>query len=125
MVKKRPKHLNLLKIRLPLPGWVSILHRISGAALFVFIPFLLWLFQGSLASAETYAGYKTMLANPLLKLILLGLLWAFLHHFFAGLRYLALDVNWGVALAQARATSVAVLVMSVVLTLLIGAKLLW
>ena len=121
MTENRPKHLDLLKIELPLPGWVSILHRISGAALFLFIPFLLWLLQFSLVSPESFAGFKSSLANPLVKLILLGLLWAFLHHFLAGIRYLALDVHWGTELSQARMTSVAVLVVSIVLTLLIGA----
>ena len=123
MIKKRPKHLDLLKIRLPLPGWVSILHRISGAALFLFIPFLLWLLQASLGSTETYAGFKSALANPLVKLVLLGLVWAFLHHFFAGIRYLALDAHLGIELGPARASSTAVLIASIVLALLIGVRL--
>ena len=123
MHKKRPKYLNLLKIRLPLPGWVSILHRISGAALFLFIPFLLWLLQQSLGSAESYEGFKNALANPLVKLVLFGLVWAFLHHFFAGIRYLALDMHLGIELGPARASSTAVLIVSVLLTLLIGVRL--
>lgn len=123
VTRTRPKYLDLLKIQLPLPGWVSILHRISGALLFLFIPFLLWLLQTSLGSAETYAGFKTALANPLVKLVLFGLLWAFLHHFFAGIRYLALDVHLGVELGPARASSMVVLIVSIVLTLLIGVRL--
>ena len=123
MAKKRPKYLDLMKIRLPLPGWVSILHRISGAVLFLFIPFLLWLLHVSLGSAETYADFKSALANPLVKLVLFGLLWAFLHHFFAGMRYLALDMHLGVELTPARASSTAVLIVSIVLTLLIGVRL--
>ena len=123
MHKKRPEYLNLLKIRLPLPGWVSILHRISGAALFLFIPFLLWLLQQSLGSAESYEGFKNALANPLVKLVLFGLVWAFLHHFFAGIRYLALDMHLGIELGPARASSTAVLIASILLTLLIGVRL--
>ena len=123
MHKKRPEYLNLLKIRLPLPGWVSILHRISGAALFLFVPFLLWLLQQSLGSAESYEGFKNALANPLVKLVLCGLVWAFLHHFFAGIRYLALDMHLGIELGPARASSTAVLIVSVLLTLLIGVRL--
>ncbi|MGH8711580.1 MAG: succinate dehydrogenase, cytochrome b556 subunit [Burkholderiales bacterium] len=123
MHKKRPKYLNLLKIRLPLPGWISILHRISGAALFLFIPFLLWLLQQSLGSAESYEGFKNALVNPLVKLVLFGLVWAFLHHFFAGIRYLALDMHLGIELGPARASSTAVLIVSTVLTLLIGVRL--
>ena len=123
MHKKRPKYLNLLKIRLPLPGWVSILHRISGAALFLFIPFLLWSLQQSLGSAESYEGFKNALVNPLVKLVLFGLVWAFLHHFFAGIRYLALDMHLGIELGPARASSTAVLIVSILLTLLIGVRL--
>ena len=123
MEKIRPKYLNLLKIRLPLPGWISILHRISGVALFLFIPFLLWLLQSSLVSPESFDDFRSSLAHPLVKLILIGLLWAFMHHFLAGIRYLALDVHWGIELSQARATSMAVLVASIVFTLLIGARL--
>ena len=124
MLKKRPKYLDLRKIRLPLPGWVSIMHRISGAVLFLFIPFLLWLLQASLRSAETYAGFKSVLVNPQAKLVLFGLVWAFLHHFFAGIRYLALDMHLGIELGPARASSTAVLIVSILLTLLIGV-LLW
>ena len=123
MNTKRPKYLDLLKIRLPLTGWVSILHRISGAVLFLFIPFLLWLLQASLGSAETYAGIKSSLASPLVKLVLFGLVWAFLHHFFAGIRYLALDMLLGIELGPARASGIAVLIVSMVLTLLIGVRL--
>jgi succinate dehydrogenase / fumarate reductase cytochrome b subunit len=123
MIKKHPKYLDLLNIRLPLPGWISILHRLSGAVLFLFIPFLLWLLQASLATADTYAGFKSTLASPLVKLILFGLVWAFLHHFFAGIRYLALDMLLGIELGPARASSTAVLIASIVLTLLIGVRL--
>jgi succinate dehydrogenase cytochrome b556 subunit len=71
--KKRPKHLDLVAIRLPLPGFVSILHRVSGAGLFLMLPLLLWLFAGSLASPEGFAATKQVLAYPLVKLIMLGL----------------------------------------------------
>lgn len=118
--KPRPKHLDLPKIRLPIPGFVSILHRVSGAGLFLLIPFLLYLLQGSLSAPEVYAGIKQVAANPLVKLVLFGLLWAFLHHLFAGLRFLALDLHWGIELAPARLTSKLVLAASLLLTLVIG-----
>src|SRR4029077_12112587 len=87
MVKQRPVYLNLVRIRLPLPGIVSILHRISGAALFLFaIPVVLFAMQASVESEDGFASLRSMLANPLCKLILIGLLWAYLHHFFAGIR---------------------------------------
>jgi len=123
MNKQRPKHLALHQIKLPLPGIVSILHRISGLLLFVALPLLLLMLQYSLLSIETYTQLMTVLANPLLKLMLLGLLWAFLHHFCAGLRFLAIDVHYVRNLAQARNSSKVVIVVSLVLTVLIGVKL--
>jgi succinate dehydrogenase / fumarate reductase, cytochrome b subunit len=122
-MRRRPKHLHLLKIRQPVPAIVSILHRISGALLFLFIPFLLWLWQSSLTSEETYASLSRTLAHPLSKLIVLALAWAYLHHFFAGIRYLFIDLNYGVELAPARATSKWVLGVSLVLTLLFAVTL--
>lgn len=121
--KKRPKHLDLPKIRLPMPGFVSILHRISGAGLFVSLPFLLYLLQLSLGSPESFETFRAIVSHPLGKLVLLGLLWALLHHLCAGIRFLALDLHIGIALAQARASSAAVLVVSLALTLILGVKL--
>jgi succinate dehydrogenase / fumarate reductase cytochrome b subunit len=120
MSKGRPKYLDLLKIRLPVPGLVSILHRISGLGLFLFLPLLLWLFQSSLTSPDSYVRYRAVFANPLVKLILIGLLWAFLHHLLAGLRFLALDLHYGTELPTARATSWLVLVTAIVLTAILG-----
>ncbi|HEY0664975.1 MAG TPA: succinate dehydrogenase, cytochrome b556 subunit, partial [Gallionella sp.] len=119
MHKKRPKFLALHLIRLPLPGIVSILHRASGAALFFALPLLLWMLQYSLRSIETHTVLMEALAHPLAKLLLLGLLWAFLHHFCAGLRYLAIDLHWVRNLAQARGSSWAVMIVSLTLTLLL------
>ncbi|MEO7623469.1 MAG: succinate dehydrogenase, cytochrome b556 subunit [Gallionella sp.] len=123
MNKQRPKHLALHLIKLPLPGLVSILHRISGLMLFCALPLLLLSLQYSLTSNETYTQLIALLANPLLKLILLSLVWAFLHHFCAGLRYLAVDMHLVRDLAQARNSSKVVLVVSLILTILIGIKL--
>ena len=123
MNKTRPKHLALHKIKLPLPGYVSILHRLSGAILFLALHLLLLLLDQSLRSIETYTNLTEVLANPLLKLVLLGLMWAFLHHFCAGLRYLAIDLHLLPNLAAARASSVWVLVVSLTLTVILGVKL--
>lgn len=122
--KQRPKHLDLLRIKLPVPGIVSILHRVSGAVLFLLIPVLLYTFQLSLASPESHAALQAVLGFWLVKLALIGVLWAFLHHLFAGLRYLAIDLHYGVALQPARASAKAVLAVSLVLTVVLGA-LLW
>lgn len=123
MNNQRPKHLALHLIKLPLSGIVSILHRISGLLLFIALPLLLLMLQYSLASIETYTQLMAVLANPLLKLPLLGLLWAFLHHFCAGLRYLAIDLHFVRDLAQARNSSKLVLLVSLILTVFLGAKL--
>ena len=123
MNKNRPKHLALHKIKLPLPGLVSILHRISGALLFLALPLLLWLWQASLQSIATYTQLLEFMRHPLRKVALLGLLWAFMLHFCAGIRFLALDLHYGSSLAQAHASSRWVLGMSVLLTIVTGAKL--
>ena len=123
MNKKRPKHLALHQIKLPLPGIVSILHRASGLLLFFALPLLLLMLQYSLASIETYTQLTEVLHHPLVKIMLIGLLWAFLHHFCAGLRYLAIDLHLLHDLAQARASSKAVLLGSLLLTVLIGIRL--
>ncbi|MBK7425292.1 MAG: succinate dehydrogenase, cytochrome b556 subunit [Propionivibrio sp.] len=123
--KKRPKNLDLMTIRLPLPGILSILHRVSGAVLFLLLPILLWLFESSLTSAESFAVVKSIAAHPLVKLILLGLIWLYLHHFCAGIRYLLLDLHKGIDLESARLSSKIVFAVSIVLTLLIGVKVLW
>ena len=124
VAKARPVYLNLPKIRLPLPGIVSILHRISGALLFLFaIPVLLAGVAMSLASPESFAQLKAAAAHPLAKLVLLGFAWAYIHHFCAGIRYLLLDIERGIELPAARRSSVIVLVVSVALTLIVGVRL--
>jgi len=123
MNKPRPKYLALHQIKLPLPGFVSVLHRISGLILFCALPLLLLMLQYSLASIETYTQLFSLLDNPLLKLMLLGLVWAFMHHFCAGLRYLAIDMHLVHDLAQARNSSKVVMVVSLALTVLMGVKL--
>lgn len=124
MSKARPKHLNLLQIRQPAPAIVSILHRISGAILFLFLWLLLAALDRSLVSPESYAGIRDAFSHPLAKLVALGLLWAYLHHSFAGLRHLGLDLRLGIELPKARATAFAVLILGFGLTLVIGV-LLW
>jgi len=125
MNKKRPKHLALHKIELPLPGFVSILHRVSGVFLFLALPLFLWMLQASMRSIETYTQLVEILQHPLSKLVLLGLLWSFMHHFFAGIRYLALDLHLLSSLARARASSKWVMGACLLLTVLIGVRWLW
>ena len=112
----------LIHYHLPWAGQVSILHRISGAALFLFLPFLLYLFDQSLASELSYKKFQAIVANPFAKLILLGLIWSFLHHFFAGIRYLLLDREIGINKVPANRSAIMVLVISFSLTVILGAK---
>jgi succinate dehydrogenase / fumarate reductase cytochrome b subunit len=122
--KPRPVYLSLTRIRLPLPGIVSILHRVSGAGLFlVGLPLLLYGVQSSLISAQSFEALRALLALPLVKIVLIGLLWAYLHHFCAGLRYLLLDVHQFIELKPARQSSAVVLITSLVLTLFLAVRL--
>lgn len=123
-IKKRPKNLDLTTIQLPLPGKVSILHRVSGAGLFLFLPVLLWLFGTSLGSAEGYAALKSVLASLPAKVILAGLLWAFVHHFCAGIRFLLLDLHIGIEKEAAKKSAGVVLAVSIPLTLILWGVLL-
>ncbi|MBK6402321.1 MAG: succinate dehydrogenase, cytochrome b556 subunit [Rhodocyclaceae bacterium] len=122
-VKERPKHLNLFEIKQPLPALMSILHRVSGAGLFLMLPLLIWLFGLSLRSSESFEAFKATVGHPVVKLVLLGLLWAYLHHFCMGIRILLIDIHVGVEKAPARASALAVLVVSLALTVILGAKL--
>jgi len=125
MTKPRPKHLALHQIRLPLAGYASILHRVSGAGLFLMLPLLIWLLQLSLSpNPESAAMFSAVTDNLLVKLILLGLLWAFLHHFCMGIRILLIDIHVGVEKQQAHNSAMAVMVVSLALTLVFGLKLL-
>ena len=125
--KVRPKYLSLqallFEIRLPLPGWVSILHRISGAFLFLAVVWLLYMLDRSLASQAGFDAVKRYMSLWPVKLGLLAMVWAYCHHFFAGIRFLLLDIHKGVELATARMTSALVLGASVALTVFFGWKL--
>jgi len=117
-IKKRPKNLDLTTIRLPLPGKVSILHRVSGAGLFLCFPLLLWLFSASLNSADTFAAFKSVFSTLPAKVILAGLIWAYIHHFCAGIRFLLLDLHVGIEKEAARKSAAIVLAVSIPLTLI-------
>lgn len=94
---KRPKNLNLLKIRMPVTAVVSILHRVSGIVLFLSIPYIIWLFSNSVKSLEGFNSILSVFSSDCGKLFTVILLWAITHHFFAGLRFLFLDLDIGIA----------------------------
>jgi succinate dehydrogenase / fumarate reductase cytochrome b subunit len=119
--KERPKYLNLLEIRQPLPAIVSILHRLSGALLFFpGIPLLLFALESLLSSPQSYAHLQSVFTHPLFKVGFVFSLWLFLHHLLAGIRFLALDLHYGIEIHQARLSSKLVLAAGIILALLIG-----
>ena len=126
--KPRPEFRNIhvsqiLKYRMPGPAIVSILHRISGALLFlVGIPFILYLFQQSLTSELSFERYQAVVSHWFAKLVLLALAWGFLHHLLAGIRFLFLDLHMGCDLPSARKSAAIVLFASLILTALVGLK---
>jgi len=117
---KRPVNLNLTTIHFPCHAIASLMHRISGFILFLFIPLLLWILQTSLASYEQFLNLQDMLATPFFKLILWGLLSAFLYHLLAGIRHLIMDFGYGESLSAARLTAQLVLLMGVLLSVALG-----
>jgi succinate dehydrogenase / fumarate reductase cytochrome b subunit len=122
--KKRPKYLNLVEIRLPITGWVSILHRISGFLLF--FPFVLWalyLLDMSLVSEAGFNRAREYLAHPIAKLGMLVLIWAFAHHFCAGIRYLFLDLDKGIEKETAQLTAGIAIAGGIVITVIAGVRL--
>jgi succinate dehydrogenase / fumarate reductase cytochrome b subunit len=137
LAKKRPEFRNinaftdLTTYRLPTPGWVSILHRISGLLMFVLLPFIIWMFDASLSSEFSFAKFKAafntgigFVPGFLIKLVVLSLIWAYLHHFIAGVRHLWMDTDHHAVEKRAGNNSArVVLVLSVGLTLILGAKL--
>lgn len=111
------------KYRMPPSAIVSILHRVSGAGLFLFLPFLLYLMQESLRSEISYGHFAGIVDNWFAKIILLGLSWAYLHHFTAGVRHLFMDNHLALDKDAAQKTARWVLIISLVLTALVGLKL--
>ncbi|ABB12263.1 succinate dehydrogenase, cytochrome b556 subunit [Burkholderia sp. Ac-20384] len=128
--KPRPEYRNIgfgditMKYRMPLAAILSILHRVSGALLFLFLPFLLFLFDQSLTSELSFEGFKQFLSNIIVKLIVLALSWAFFHHFCAGIRHLLMDVNHDAVTKEGgKRTAVVVFVVSIALTIAMALKL--
>ena len=125
----RPKFTNIhvsqiLQYRLPLAGIISILHRVSGAAMFLFgIPLVLYMFGLSLTSELSYVELQNFTAHWALKIILLGFIWSFCHHFFCGIRYLSLDLHKGLEKGQAKTSATMVIGASLLATAFFGLKL--
>ena len=123
-LKNRPKNLNLFTIRLPINAVVSILHRASGIGLFLSIPLILLAIQSLVHSESSYATLTSWLDTWFIKLMLIGLAWAFFHHFFAGIRHLLQDIHWMTSLNNARLSS-RVLLWLVAISTIIFAVVIW
>ena len=107
---KRPKYLNLIKIRLPIPGIVSFAHRVSGVLMFLAVPFLVYLLYLSASGESGFIQTQHLLNSALIKLFLLILAWSIYHHLFAGIRYLLIDADIGVEKSAARASAMIVFI---------------
>jgi len=136
LARKRPefRNINALKdlptYRLPAAGWVSILHRVSGALMFVLMPFIIWMFDTSVSSEISFARFSAAFNVGLgfvpgwfVKLVALALIWSYLHHFIAGLRHLYMDARHAVSKEFGKSSAVVTLALSLGLTVVLGAKL--
>jgi succinate dehydrogenase / fumarate reductase cytochrome b subunit len=122
--RPRPKYYDLSLAHLPPPGLVSIFHRVSGLLLFFpLVPLLLYMLQAALGSDEGYAQLRGFFAAPLGKLLTLGAVWLYAHHFWAGLRYLIMDMHWQVTKDPARRSALVVLALGVITTALVAWRL--
>ena len=133
MTRTRPGTMRLVdavKYRLPLAGVVSILHRVSGVVMFMLLPFIIWLFDVSVTSEISYERFTAAFAAGIgfvpgwfMKLVALALIWSYLHHFIAGVRHLWMDATHSVTKQQGHSSAVVTLAASILLTVVLGAKL--
>jgi succinate dehydrogenase / fumarate reductase cytochrome b subunit len=119
-----------LQYRLPLAALVSILHRASGMVMFFLLPFIVWMFDASVTSEVSFDGFTSAFVAGIgfvpgfvVKLVALGLIWAYLHHAIAGVRHLWMDAAHSVTKQQGHSSAVATFAISIVLTIVLGAKL--
>ncbi|WP_341892051.1 succinate dehydrogenase, cytochrome b556 subunit [Variovorax sp. YR752] len=134
-LKQRPEFRNIhvsqiVAYRLPPAGIVSILHRVSGVVMFLLMPFIIWMFDASVTSEVSYGAFKAAFAAGVgflpgwvLKLVVLGLIWAYLHHLIAGVRHLWMDATHAVTKEFGHLSALVTLALSVLLTLALGFKL--
>ena len=121
MNDKRPVNLDLTTIKFPVTAIASITHRITGVAIFVAIPVLLWMLDRSLASPESFADLKQLMTSPLAKLVVWAILAVILYHLVAGIRHLIMDMGMSETLEGGRRGAFATFIVTAVLILLAGA----
>jgi succinate dehydrogenase / fumarate reductase cytochrome b subunit len=135
LARKRPefRNINALKdlpsYRLPVAGIVSILHRISGFLMFLLMPLIIWMFDSSITSEISFAKLSAafnigigFVPGWFMKLVALAMIWAYLHHFIAGLRHLYMDMFHAVTKEFGKSSAIVTLVLSIGLTAVLGAK---
>lgn len=120
--KARPKYLNLptLALKMSITAKISILHRISGFLLFISIPFILYIFHRTLTNPDFYTSFYGVISSPILKIIYLFMIFAFIYHLCAGIRFLFLDIHKGIEIKTAKKTAFLTLGFSIVLTIILG-----
>jgi succinate dehydrogenase / fumarate reductase cytochrome b subunit len=134
--RKRPEFRNINALsdlpsyRLPAAGWVSILHRVSGALMFLLMPFIIWMFDSSITSEISFAKFAAafnvglgFIPDWFMKMVALAIIWAYLHHFIAGIRHLYMDTFHAVTKEFGKSSAVVTLVLSLGLTVVLAAKL--
>ena len=119
MSERRPVYLNLLKIRLPVPGIVSFAHRITGVLLFLALPYAVYLLDLSIESAQSFDRVQQILQQPFMLLVQIVLLWSIAHHFFAGIRFLLIDAEIGVEKTSMRTGAWLVMLAEIITVVLI------
>ena len=135
-LKQRPEFRNINAVsdlpnyRLPIAGIVSILHRVSGLLMFVLLPFIIWMFDTSLTSEISYDAFRSVFIAGVgfvpgwfFKLVALAIIWAYLHHWLAGIRHIRMDIKHTVTKEQGQSSAQIVLAISLTLTVLLAAKL--
>ena len=135
-LKQRPEFRNINAVsdlpnyRLPIAGIVSILHRVSGLLMFVLLPFIIWMFDTSVTSEVSFDAFKSVLIAGVgfvpgwfFKLVALAVIWAYLHHWLAGIRHIRMDIKHTVTKEQGKSSAQVVLAISLTLTVLLAAKL--
>lgn len=134
-LKERPEFRNIhitqiLAYRMPAAGWVSILHRIGGAILFLLMPFIIWMFDVSLTSEISFERFTSAFGAGIgfvpgwfVKLVTLAIIWGYLHHFIAGVRHLYMDATHSVSKEFGNSSAIVTLALGIGLTVILGAKL--
>lgn len=115
----RPVYLNLIKIKLPISGIISIFHRLTGLLLFVAIPVSLYLLQLSITDLESFNTVTSLMLHPISRFLILLVIWSFVHHFITGMRFLFIDLEFFLDRNAARSSSWAVVVIEAIVMLLI------